>query len=174
MSVPDGLLIAGAVVGLAGGAIGVVTGSFTIVGSIRRAGRAKRDAEMVLDLEFGGVEGFGGVDTKMYPYATARLSNNGKVTAKDLRVVSSTGYALFDATTLFPDNSEIITFPLVAVRDLPIDRLFEGDEKDKWAPIETPYRVGEVRLSITWRIDGTSERSEPTTFTHAYSESPSH
>lgn len=174
MAVPDELLIAGAVVGLAGGLIGIATGVDNLITRVRRGRQSTRDAEMILEVEFGDVEGFAGVDTRKYPYATARISNNGKIAAKDLRVESSTGYALCDTTMLFPDVSTIVTFPLVAVQELGIERLFKGDEKDKWAPVETPYGIDRVELSLSWRIDGTSARSEPKPFEHPYSESPFH
>ena len=172
MALPDGLLIAGAVVGLVGGVVGAATGADNIVTRIIRTRRAKRDAEMILNVEFDGVLDFFGRATAKYPVATARLSNHGKVVARGLRIEASTGFALIATEILLPDESVLITFPIVSVHDLPIDRLFIGNEKDMWAPVDTPYVVGKVMLSVRWRIDGQSDWSAPLEFSGDYSRPP--
>jgi hypothetical protein len=121
---------------------------------------------MVLSVEFGKVDRFNGSDLKKYPVATARIFNNGKVSAKDIRVESSTGWVAIDVTHLPPDSSAILTFAVVKVHEVNLRQSTE------FQPDETPYVVGVVKLSVTWRIDGSSERSQPVTFEENYSHPP--
>jgi len=162
MAVPDGLLIAGAIVGLVGGVVGAAAGTDNIITRIRRARQATRDSAMILDLEFGPIERFDGSDLKKYPVARAQLSNHGKVEAKDLRLESSTGWVSLGTSSLAPDTTTTVEFAVVDVHEVSMGNFTEVQ------PSETPYRVGNVEIRVTWRIDGTSERSAPVSFVGEY------
>jgi hypothetical protein len=165
VAVPDGLLIAGAVVGLVGGVIGATSGGVNLIVQAVRAARAKRDAQVVLRMDFHEYYSHQGEDGHQYPIATAHLVNHGKVPAKDVEVTSSTGYVALDAEgrTIAPDKSGLITFAMSPVH------MVERGASTAWWPDSVPTEMGPVTLTVTWRIDdGTSRRSEPKEFTHAY------
>jgi hypothetical protein len=166
MAVPEWLAITAAAVGLTGGAIGAASGAVNLVGAGRRARREKRDSEMVLRAEFQPIKKQVVIEGR-YPTARVFIYNEGKIAAKDIEVTASTGFAEPEKFTISADESTYVWFAAVPVRRLPVEGLHIVGSN--YEPVETPFEFGRVTISITWRIDGTSQRSRPRTFEHDYS-----
>lgn len=167
VAVPEWLAITAAAVGLTGGAIGATSGMVGLIGTARRARREKQDAEMNLRIQFEPITNQVVVAGR-YPSARAYLFNEGKIAAKDIEITASTGFADIEKHTLPADEWTSLWFAAVPVRRLPAEGMrIVGSN---YEPVETPFELGRVTLSVTWRLDGTSRRSSPRTFEHDYSD----
>ena len=120
---------------------------------------------MRIRVEFLGYLRHEGEPGHQYPLATATIHNDGRVPAKDIEVEASTGYGFIDTHMLGPDLNAIITFATAPVHE--VER--PADRGQVYWPDDVPTEPGPVKLTVTWRIDGTSERSEGQSFTHDYS-----
>ena len=159
-----GLATAGAIVGLIGGSVAIITevarGAWWLHSRERQreAETVRLLPEWAQHVEFSG--GVNGTVTQ-YPVVALSIWNRGLPTLRDLRYSVDTGEGWgeqFELDVLRTDEAWNTRVPVV-----PIWRPFV-DSGAPFVATEFPWTIRPATVSVSWRVPGTNDRSEPIVF----------